>query len=124
MPAELHHEWGSSQLTKRMRCLGSQNAERGRPDEPSEYADEGSVAHALAETCHFTGEDPEKYLGVALLKDKGIDIEVDEDMVFYVREYLKQIKRIAKTADDEFIERQLELAPAAGAAPCAQQVAE
>lgn len=45
-----HSQWGASQAYKRMNCLGSLHMEARFPNEQSEYAAEGTKAHAVAET--------------------------------------------------------------------------
>lgn len=43
-------------------CPGSVALEKFFHEESSEYADEGTLAHALGERCLNTGEDPINYL--------------------------------------------------------------
>lgn len=45
-----HSDWGASQAHKRINCLGSLRMERNFANETSEYAAEGTKAHALCET--------------------------------------------------------------------------
>lgn len=61
-------------------------------DEGSSYANEGTVAHALAEKCLTAGGEPKDFLGVPILEDKGIDIPVGERIVEGVNMYLDWIK--------------------------------
>ena len=44
-----HSNWGASQAYKRINCLGSLHMEANFPNEDSEYAKEGTKAHAVAE---------------------------------------------------------------------------
>ena len=51
MPAETHSDYGASSAHRWLNCPGSVALAQGLPDRASVYADEGAVAHHLAEVC-------------------------------------------------------------------------
>ncbi len=100
-----------------MTCLGSVAMEDGEPDDSSEYADEGTAAHALGSMCLLDGSHPAAYLGRVLQVINGVywpgsdapkpprlfgqaaDIErmfdVDVDMVAGVNTYVQRMREYA-----------------------------
>ena len=64
--SEYHAVHSPSGAKKRFACPGSLAMEDGLPNESSEYADEGTAAHALASMCLKEGQHPAAYLGRVL----------------------------------------------------------
>lgn len=74
-----------SSFSRRIGCPGSANMEKDIPSQSSSYADEGTAAHELGETCLLKGDNPEDYRGEVIVveKDGGPrrEFTVDGDMI-------------------------------------------
>jgi hypothetical protein len=103
-----HSELSPSKADRWSRCPGSVALCRGLADNASTYADEGTVAHALAVECFVSGLDSLEFLGeVAFVTENG-DVrwspytdapvrsrhEVDEEMVTAVGTYVDRIRAL------------------------------
>lgn len=79
-------------------CPASTAAQRGQPDESSEYADEGTAAHELMKWCLESGSDTAAYMGRVIplgLDDDGKPrrtFEVDEEMAEAVQRYVDAVR--------------------------------
>lgn len=81
---KVHTELGASTAARWMACPGSIQLIRTVPTPPStEYAEEGTAAHALGELALRKGVDPDMWVGLEL---EGV--AVDDDMADYVRVYV------------------------------------
>ena len=69
----------------------------GNPNKSSTFANEGSVAHLLAETCLRDDLDPEDFLSLSF--NEYPDIEVDHEMVRGVEYYIACIKELNRDTD-------------------------
>lgn len=94
-----------------MTCIGAPAMEANCPDETTEYADEGTAAHALAAMCLTENNDPAAYEGRVLLIRNGVYVpdtirgqapgsversfEVDDSMIENVRTYVNSIREYA-----------------------------
>lgn len=108
MPPTNHATLGASSAYRWMNCPGSIRLSAGIAGKTSIYAQEGTAAHYLAETCLQRGDNAAKYLGwhvgqneneVGFLmeqrpsSDKGLIIfEVSEEMAEAVQVYLSAIR--------------------------------
>lgn len=81
-----HSIFGPSSSHRWFICPRSLIAGHLAGDRPTKYAAEGSVAHWLAEDWLVNG-DPWKHIGSIHEKD-GFEIEITEEMVSYVEEYV------------------------------------
>ena len=82
-----HAKLSASGSSRWLNCPGSVNAEKGYPDESSPFAEEGTLAHELADTCLKNSKDAEFYI------DKKITGKIiEKDMTRYVQEYLDFIR--------------------------------
>lgn len=78
-----HAELGASVAARWIACPGSVRLSRGRDNISSEYAQEGTAAHALGELALRNGPGPEVFVGTTL---EGV--EVTEEMADFVRVYV------------------------------------
>lgn len=81
-----HSIFGPSSAHRWMRCPRSLIAGHLAGDRPTYFAAEGSIAHWLAEDW-LTNGNPYRHLGSVHTKD-GFDIEITEEMISYVEEYV------------------------------------
>lgn len=91
-PLPQHAILGASGAVRWMTCAGSVRlAEQvEHKDTGSEYAREGTCAHAIGERSLLDGMEPEYYIG---MKFEGV--KVDRDMAVAVREYVEKVKLVA-----------------------------
>lgn len=79
-------------------CAASTAAQRGQPDDSSEYADEGTAAHELMKWCLESGNDTAAYMGRVIPVGIGEDgkprrtFEVDEEMAEAVQRYVDAVR--------------------------------
>jgi hypothetical protein len=117
MSAQLHSELGASKAERWINCPGSVNAERGLFSPPSDYAVEGTAAHALAEKCLTKGVDPYVYLDTSITVEVEIaqdvfekrQIEVTDEMCEAITTYVDYVRE--HTSDERMIEVRFNLAP-------------
>lgn len=81
-----HAKLSASGSSRWLNCPGSVKAEEGYSNESSVFAEEGTLAHELADTCLKKQKDAEAYVGK---KITGKVIELD--MARYVQEYLDYV---------------------------------
>ena len=109
---EAHHEYGPSASATWFNCAGAPNAQKGRPDIPSQDADEGSACHALAA---FVLDDPEDqaidHLGeVVYTSAEGIEYPVTIQMADWVQTYVDRVRFLQQEHKGElFVETSLDL---------------
>lgn len=108
VPEKVHSSLGASSAARWMACPGSINLSRGIPDTGSAAAREGTAAHALAELALTKKQDPILWLGMKL-GDAGDEVEVDENMVDFVRTYVEHCHSIAAKAKHVWIEQRFNL---------------
>ena len=90
---EKHSSLSASGCERWWNCPGSVNACANLPNPPSKYSAEGTVAHALAEQVLRENADLEPLIGQIIVKD-GFEIEVTEEMVDYVMEYVGYVRSV------------------------------
>lgn len=84
-----HAKLGPSSAHRWLHCPGSVILEAGLVDEGSEFAKEGTAAHALAEWCLREGIAPSEMVGDTL---EGV--EVTADMANHVADYVDYVRNI------------------------------
>jgi Protein of unknown function (DUF2800) len=90
-----HAKLGPSAAHRWLHCPGSVILEADLVDEGSEFAKEGTAAHALAEWCLREGVDPTEMVG-----DTMEGVEVTADMADHVADYVDYVRGThAETAD-------------------------
>lgn len=94
--SELKHAKLSASGSHRwLNCTASVKAEEPFPNSTSEYAEEGTLAHELADICLSNNKKASDYINTtieAYSNDKLIDIVVDEDMARFVDVYIDYVK--------------------------------
>ena len=110
--SELHHELGASGASRYLACPGSVRISRGIPDQTSAYAEEGRLAHLLAELCLSNRIDAIDVNNTEAASI-GIDPETLEAMRPHVQTYLDYCYEFSTTAPAEctFIEKRVDLDP-------------
>ena len=93
-PDKAHAVLGASGAKRWMTCPGSVrlSAEIEYKDTSSEYAREGTAAHAVAEKALLNNMDPEFYVG-----QKFEGVKVDRDMAAAVRVYVEKVRMVARS---------------------------
>lgn len=93
----LHAKLSASGSSTWLNCPGSVKAQEPYPNTSSIFADEGTMAHEIADLCLSTRNDAEAYIG-RTLKSLGIKIgsykqthKIDKIMADYVQEYLDYV---------------------------------
>jgi hypothetical protein len=87
-----HAKLGASNAHRWLNCPGSVSAEDGIPNTSSPFAEEGTMAHELAETCFMVGS------------TEPLDDFADQDMADFVRVYVEHVNRLSEGADHVEIE--------------------
>lgn len=87
----LHARLSASAAHRWLNCAQSAQGQRA-PGSASQYAAEGTVAHALAAQCWERGERAEKYIG-AIYNQDDMRIEVTREMADAVQIYLAFMER-------------------------------
>lgn len=90
-----HSIFGPSSAHRWMVCPRSLIAGHLAGDRPTYYAAEGSIAHWLAEDWLLNGS-PYRHLGSVHEKD-GFEIEITEEMISYVEEYVALVSTMPGT---------------------------
>jgi len=93
-----------------MRCPGSLTLEAPIPNKSSGFADEGTAAHELAAICLLDKSDPAAYLG----RKMSNGIEVDQEMVENVAEFIKVVDSIVGPNGQLFVEQKVDFSDALG----------
>lgn len=86
-----HAKLSASGSSRWLNCPGSVKAEENFQDKSSSFAEEGTVAHAVAEAV-LNGADPSALIGT--YPEKGINIPVTQEMVDYVQVYVDYVQAI------------------------------
>jgi hypothetical protein len=95
-----------------MRCPASVALEQDCPDTSSEYADEGTAAHELAQIALTENRDADAYIGRVIPVGER-EFTVDEDMAAYVQVYLDEVRTLAG-GGELFVEQRVDFSSALG----------
>ncbi|CAB3624561.1 DUF2800 domain-containing protein [Achromobacter pestifer] len=77
-------------------CPASVQLESGYPDTSSDYADEGTAAHAVAEMALREGKDAMAYKGRRIPMRAGKTVEVTTDMATEVQKYVDYVRQVSE----------------------------
>jgi hypothetical protein len=101
---KLHSEHGASSAYRWLACPGSVSLSRGIPDKSSEYAIEGTAAHALAELALKKERDASFWVGLEI---EGV--AATEEMAEAVQVYVDHVKMTLQPDDDLRLEQRITL---------------
>ncbi|CAB5512493.1 hypothetical protein LMG26857_01783 [Achromobacter anxifer] len=76
-------------------CPASIQLEAGYPDTSSDYADEGTAAHSVAEMALREGKDAMAYKGRRISMRAGKTVEVTADMATEVQKYVDYVRDVS-----------------------------
>ena len=93
-----HSKFSASAASRWLACPGSIALSEGKPDNTSEYAAWGSVAHSIADKSLVLGETANEFIGSKFSQD-GYLITVDQEMVDCVQTYLDNLHEMTAGAD-------------------------
>jgi hypothetical protein len=86
MTEAAHSELGPSAADRWINCPGSHLASKGKPDRPSKYAAEGSVAHTLASLVFMLDAPAANWKGHVFHQD-GFEFKVGKPMIEGVQQF-------------------------------------
>lgn len=94
MADKLHATLSASSSSRWLKCPGSIRLSEGQPNLTSKYAEEGTWAHLLAETCLASDPilDPLDMIDLPLVNEEGDEFIVTEDMAEAVQVYVDTIR--------------------------------
>lgn len=96
-----HATWAASATARNTHCKGALAIGRFAPEQKSSrHADYGTAGHQIAERCLRNGKDAIDYMGM-IEKTKNRDIEVDEELVNSVQEYIDYCRLLILEYVDE-----------------------
>lgn len=100
-----HSRLSPSGAEKWFHCPGSVREEAAYPDEPTEWAAEGTVFHEIVADCLDLGMEPHDFVG-RVLDQEGFRIEVTEDMADFAVSGLDFLRELP---GEVFVERRVHL---------------
>lgn len=77
-------------------------------DEPSIDSATGTVAHWLAEKWLKTGKRPDRFIGTTRV-ESGFEVDIDEEMMEFVGDFVRHCQALAKIAEESFTERRVDI---------------
>jgi len=86
-----HAKLSASGSSKWLNCPGSVEAESKIPNKQSVYAEEGTLAHELADICLKKGLEAKKYIGYDILYAPEKSGIITEEMAKFVQEYIDYV---------------------------------
>lgn len=93
-----HAKLSASGSSQWLNCPGSVAAQADYPDSSSIYAQEGTLAHELADICLSKNQDADEYVGKQISVwnedevEQAIDTTITQEMANYVQEYLDYVR--------------------------------
>ena len=89
--AKVHSALGASSSYRWLACPGSVRLSVGLPTVSSVYAEEGTAAHSLGETCLKHNRDPRRHVS-KLIPVNGHEYDVTEEMAEAVKLYVDTVR--------------------------------
>ncbi len=102
-PSE-HAELSASSADRWFTCAGSVDLSKGIPNYSTEYAASGTAAHYIGSECLKDGGSPLRWLGKKALVE-GFEINIDEEMVVAVQDYVDDCREDTKPGDVVLVEQ-------------------
>ena len=106
-----HAKLGASNAHRWLACPGSVNAEDGLPNTSSPFAEEGTMAHELAERVLGMAHLPPEYVEyedwpqyATIKSNEFLDLYEDQEMADFVRVYVDYVNALVAGADSVEIE--------------------
>jgi hypothetical protein len=106
LPPSPHAKLSASSAERWMTCYGSVALSEGVPNVASSFAAEGTAAHFVAAQCLLEGLDPKDFLG-EVVRVEGFDIELTEELLAAVEEYVDYIQGSEQPGDEGTMEQSL-----------------
>lgn len=103
-----HSVFGPSGAEMTMTCLESLALNAVAEDTTSYEAAEGTVAHSMGELWLKTRERPDNMVG-EIIEIKGHEIEITEEMIEFVGDFVDACDRAADGADEHFAEQHVDI---------------
>ena len=103
-----HSVFSPSAAEMTMTCAESLVINTLADDNPSYEAAEGTMAHTLGEEWLKTGERPDHWIGCTETVN-GFDIDIDEEMMEFVADYVDACNEIRAEYEHTFTERQVDI---------------
>ena len=107
-----HAKLSPSGASRWMTCPGSIALEADFPDDSSEYAAEGTLAHDIAAQCLEEGLSPHDFVGKRFEVD-GFIFKVSPDMAAHVADYMSLVREFAE-GGTLLVERRVDFSPVIG----------
>ncbi|WP_143277398.1 DUF2800 domain-containing protein [Bordetella genomosp. 9] len=95
MSEKAHATLSPSSADRWSTCFASVQLEAPFPDTSSDYADEGTAAHAVAEMALSEGKDAAAYIGRRIAVSKSKTVECTPDMATDVQKYVDYVRECA-----------------------------
>lgn len=108
MASEGHSAFGPSSSKMWLTCSGSLIPNLLAQDDCSEEAAEGTVAHHVAEHWLSSGKRPKHMVGEIMHVD-GWDIEITDEMLAYVGDYVAWCQEVEDEAEEFLVETRVDL---------------
>jgi hypothetical protein len=102
-----HAKFSPSGADRWIACPASITLSQGEPDSSSVFANEGSVAHWVAEQCLLSGKDPSFFVGEVC--PEYPEIEITTAMANYVSIYIEHCRLIESIAQVSYVEEKFEI---------------
>lgn len=103
MNNQKHAKLSASGSERWLNCPGSVKAEENYASTSSPFAQEGTLAHELAEVCLREGTDPTKLIGTELSGKI-----ITEEMAYYVREYQDYVESLGDIGSLFYVEERVD----------------